>query len=122
MKFDDFGDLRADREYRVERGRRFLENVGDFLSPDFPEFAAAEFEEIAALEKNLAADVGGGRGREQLSHRQGRHAFSTTALADDGEGFALLERKRSAVHRAHDAVATAEFDLEVSNIEERGHR
>jgi hypothetical protein len=50
VKLDGFADLITDGEDRVERGSRFLKNVGDLFPAEIPQIAIGQLQRVAALE------------------------------------------------------------------------
>ncbi|MEH2610733.1 hypothetical protein V1293_003022 [Bradyrhizobium sp. AZCC 1693] len=99
MAAQALGDLLADRQYRVERGHRLLEDEADLLGPDVIKFAARERHEIAALEQDLAFDDAARRHCDQLQDRHRRDGLAAAGFPDHAERLALVERDVDAVDR-----------------------
>ena len=99
MAAQAFGDLLADRQHRVERGHRLLEDEADLLGPDVVQFVARERHEIAALEQDLAFDDAARRHRDQLQDRHRRDGLAAAGFADHAERLALVEHDVDAVDR-----------------------
>ena len=51
-----FGHLPADREDGVERRHRLLEDHGDIVATDLPDFVVVQFQDVATLKDDLAGD------------------------------------------------------------------
>ena len=75
MHPDRLGDLVADREQRVQRGHRVLQDHRDALAAHMPHLLVGFEDEIFALEQHLAADDPGGR-RQDAHDRQGQRALA----------------------------------------------
>src|SRR5262245_46917791 len=53
---DRLADLATDREERIERGHRLLEDHGDVVAADALHSALIDFEQVPALEADCPAD------------------------------------------------------------------
>ena len=91
MHARNFGQLLADREKRIERGHRILENHRDPIAADVGQFVLRQFQQIATLKPCGSAENLCRRHRQQAEHRQARHAFARTAFANDAKRFARLD-------------------------------
>jgi hypothetical protein len=87
---DRLADLIADREQRVQRGHRVLQDHGDALAADAAHLAIGFIEQVVALEHHPPADDPRGR-RQQAQDGQSQRAFAGSRLADDAEGFAGVQ-------------------------------
>ncbi len=94
MDPDGFRYLLSDRENGVEGSGGFLEDVCDVFSADLSEVALGQLEDISAIEKDPAFVGEGCGGGEEASECEAGDTFTTTAFADDGEGFAVVELER----------------------------
>ena len=61
MQVDRLGDLQADRQRRIERGHRLLEDHGDLVAADGADAGVVELQEVLAVEEHLAALDAAGR-------------------------------------------------------------
>ena len=67
VEHDDFLDLLAHGEHRVQRRHGGLEDHGDLLAPDLPHFLFRQVQQLLAIQVDLtAADFG--RGIRQDTH------------------------------------------------------
>ncbi len=101
-----FGDLLADREYRIERGHRFLENHGDFRAADTAHGAligAGQVDNatIAPLEIHAGAGDPAAAVVDQAHDRLRRHRFSRAGFTDDGQRFTRIDMERQIAYRFH---------------------
>ena len=119
MASDRLRDLHPDRQRRVQRGHRILEDHRDLAPAHVLELALRELRQVAPLEPHLPADDAGGRLRDEPDDGEGRHRLAAARLADDADGLALLEVEAHAVDRVHDALAGEEVRLEIADGEER---
>src|SRR5579883_1574590 len=88
MQFLRLGELEADRQHRVERGHRVLEDHRDFVAADVPHLAFGERDEIdapaiAGIEENFAVGDPSRWIRHQPHDREGGHGFAAAAFAHD---------------------------------------
>ena len=81
----------------IERGHRVLEDHGDLAAADVFHLALAELQEITPAVERLAAGDLAGRDGDQAQDRHHGDGFSAAALADDRQGFALVEVEGNAV-------------------------
>ena len=110
-------DLAADRERRVERGHRLLEDDRDLPTPDAPKRGRGRGQQVHPVE---ACRPGHGRGvGQEAEDRHHRHGLATTRLADDAEHFACAELEAEPVDRMHGSVVGVETHRQVADVEER---
>ncbi len=123
---DRLGDLIADREERVQRGHRVLEDHGDALAADVPHLGIGFLEKVFSLESDLPADdLRRGRQEPQDGEREGR--LARAGFSDDAERLAGPDGQRDLVHRSHHARATGAHVVgrEIAQLEQgsgSGHR
>ena len=98
-----FAHLMLDGVERIERAHRLLEDHRDAGAADVAQLTVAESGEVAALEQDAAANVGGGR--QQAKDRGRRDGFARTGLADERQRLAGLEVERDAAHGVDDDAA-----------------
>ena len=115
-------DLLADREHRIERAHRVLEDAGDLLAADPLQLVAAEREHVAALERDRPGTLG--VVGQEVEDRHRRHALPRARLADQGDGGVLGDLEAHAADRldaADDAffLAEAKGDPEVADRQQR---
>ena len=88
VQVDRLGNLQADRERGIEGAHRLLENHGDAVAADRPDFLILQLEEVAAVEHHFAGGDAAGRIGNQAQDRHGSHALARARLAHDGQGLA----------------------------------
>ena len=123
MHPDRLGDLVADREQRVERSHRVLQDHRDPLAAHVAHLGVGFLDQILALEQHPAADDAR-RGRQDPQDRQRERALTRTDLADDAEGLAGIDAQRHIVDRADDSGALRRdvMGREVLELEQRRRR
>src|SRR5260370_33974080 len=87
---DDLGDLRTDRQDRVERRHRFLLDQRDLLAADFAHFGRRGREQVLAVEQD-AAGRDARIGWQQPHHRKGGDRLAATRLAHQRQSFSGLD-------------------------------
>ena len=116
------GHLVVDREQRIQRRHRILEDRRDAPPADAAHLALTLRHEILALQLDAAAHDPGAR-REQAHDRVAGGGLAASRLADEAEGFSGLDGEADAVHRLHHA-RSAEADVvrpEVVDAQQRRH-
>src|SRR6185437_511364 len=115
---DRLGELVADREDRVERGHRLLEDHADAGAAQPPHRALVERQKILAGEAYAA----GGDARRRLGQkphdRQGGDALAAAALADDAEHLALGDLEADVVDGGDLAASAGEDGSQVLHREQ----
>ena len=122
VRGDRLAHLHADREHRVQRAHRVLQDHGDLAAADALHLALALREEIVAVEQDLAADDARRRPRREPHQAQARHALAGAGLADEPERLALAHGERHAVHGLDRAPARDEVRAQLANVDDRGER
>ncbi len=108
MEPQRLADLRADRQDRIERRHRLLEDHRDLVAAHKPHRLVVETQQVAAAERHGTADDAAGWLRDQAHDGERRHALAAAGFADDGERLAAAQRERHVVHRLDDALAGEE--------------
>src|SRR5581483_2374754 len=114
----DLADLCSDREQRVERRHRILEDDGKLLAADGPRVPLPTLaQERPPLPPHVAAgDLA--RQLDQPEHRERGDALARPRLPDETERLAAVDRERDIAHRLRLATTREEADLEVLDLEE----
>ena len=112
-------DLLADRQDRVERGHRLLEDHRDVAAAQFAHLLVGEFEQVAAFEQHAARRHPAGGLGQQPHDGERRHRLAAAGLADDGDDLAAVDGVGNAVDRAHDAARRVELDVQVLHRQQR---
>ena len=68
MNAEDFGDLVADGEHRVQRSHRLLEDHGNLPAPDPTHAIMGRLDQILPVQQNPAAGNAGRRFRDQAQY------------------------------------------------------
>ena len=118
MDAQRLGDLQSDRQDRIERGHRLLEDHRDVAAANLAHLFVGQVEEIAALEGDAALRDAPGQLRQEAHDRERRDRFARSGFADDGDHLAGVDVKRQALHRADDPARGQELDMEVVDLEQ----
>src|SRR5262245_46390203 len=112
--------LPEDREERVQRGHRVLQDDGDPAAADPAKLALALARQVLALEEDAPAHDPGGPGQEPHD-RQTRGGFAAPRLADEAKGLTFVQCEAHAVHRSDDARTSEgeEMGLEIADLKNR---
>jgi hypothetical protein len=116
---DRLGDLRPDRQGRVQRRHRILEDHRDLAAADVLELALGELGQVAPLVLDGAGDDLRRRLRDQAHDRERRHRLAAARLAHDPERLPLLDREADPVDGAHGSFPREEVRPEVVDFEQR---
>ncbi len=87
------GKLVADAQRRIERAHRVLEDHRDGLAADMRQLPLAQSEQRLAVELEPRRGDPCRPRRQQAEQRQGRHALARSALADEAQRLAGIERE-----------------------------
>ena len=101
----------SDREQRIERRHRLLEDHRDVVAANALHLRFAQTEQVRALEADRAADDAPGRAGDEAQDRQRRDALAAARLADDAQRFAAANSIGNAVDGPHDPVGGEEMRL-----------
>ncbi len=116
------GNLVANRQDRVERGHRILEDHRDPVSADVAHLAVIQRENIhsllAVVQQNFTVDDPARRAGDQPHDRGSGHALATAGLADDAKCFTFSDVERDSVDGVDDPGACEELGLEVVDLED----
>src|SRR5215471_10550594 len=104
-------DLSADREDRVERGHRLLEDHRYLWATQVAERAPIQPHHVLAGDGNRSRDVRN-VSWEQPHHGAQRDTLARARFADDAEHFAGVEREVDAVDRTDRTLATDKANRE----------
>ena len=113
--------LLADREDRVERGHRLLEDHRDVAAADLAHLLGREREQVAPVEGDAALRHPPGLG-EQAHDRERGDRLAAAGLADDRDDFAPIDRIGNALDRADSAARGLEPHMQVAHLEQRRRR
>ena len=115
-------DLHADREDRVERRHRLLEDHRDPIAAHRPHGFGVETKQVLPFEQHLARHDAPRRVRYQAQQRQRRHALAGARLADDRERLPRLQVERHVVDRRDRAALGSKARRQAPNAQQRlGH-
>jgi hypothetical protein len=119
---DRLGQLLGDREDRVQRRHRLLEDHRDAPAPDAAQLGRRRGQQILALEQDASIRDPAGRIGNQAQHRQGGDALAAAGLADDAQHLAGHHVETDAVDRGEAARVGPEHDPEVPDAEDGRRR
>src|ERR1700730_1917807 len=111
------GDLPADAQRRVERGKGFLKHGSDPPSEHPSALRRGKAGDVLTLEQDRTTDFG--RGPEEVQYGAGDAALARSGFADDRERAARLEREADITHGGDLPVTVAISDREIADLEER---
>ena len=109
--------LSLDREHRVQRGHRILEDHRDLFSPDVRQLFGRESQDVGARKPDLPTEDLTGRAWDEPEDGRSGNTFAATRLPDDPEGSARVDLKGHTVHCVEESVLGLEGDLEVVDLE-----
>jgi hypothetical protein len=112
-------DLVTDREDRVERRHRLLEDHADPAAADLAHARLGHRHQVLAVEEDPAAHDLARRDREEPHHGERGDRFPAAALPHHPHGLAGPRVERHAVHRRDGAFVGVEVRLEVDDVEQR---
>src|SRR5437867_8816165 len=119
---DGLGNLLADREYRVQRGHRLLEDHRDLFAADLAHLGRGQLEEALAPVVDRALDDAAGGLRDQAHDRERRDALAGAGFADDAERLALVDVEIDPINGADDALVGVKVRLQPLDLEQSfGH-
>ena len=119
MQRDRLADLPPDREQRIERGHRLLEDHRDAVAADVLHLAFGQAEQIGALEADRAIDDATRRAGDEAQDGQRGDALAAAGLADHAERLAAAQAVGHAVDRAHDTGGREEMRVEIVDLQQR---
>src|ERR1700759_4606883 len=98
MGAQGLGDLLADREHRIERAHRLLEDHADAPAADPAHLARADLQEIAAVEQDLAGHAALGP-RQEAQDGEAGDGLAAARFADDAQPLAGPELEADVTRR-----------------------
>ena len=117
---DRLDELIADREGRVERGHRLLEDHRQPVAAQRPHRVPVQPEQVRAIEDDPAAGDAGRRRRQEPHDRKRGDTLAATGLADDAEGAAGVQPEIDTVHHRQRPIGTREVNAQVGHLEGDG--
>ena len=116
MDFQRLGDLFADAEYRIECGRRVLEDHRHTLTAHSAQAPLVGGRHVGAPEPDRPGNDLAGLLEPDTRQRCNRLAAAT--FANDTDDFALFDGERGALDSMDGSVSRLEVRLQVSDFEE----
>ena len=116
MESENLADLALDPVQGIERGHGFLEHHGDAVAPDLAQALGGCPDQLLAGKPDAARGMAGQRIGQKLQDRERGHRLARSALADEREGFALVEGEAGALHGGHGIGP--EGDGEIAQLEQ----
>ena len=107
MAAHGLGDLVADGEYRIEGGRRLLENHGNPLAAQIRQGASAHGQDLVAFQLDAAGPARAMLGMKPQDRPKG-NALARPRFAQDAERLAALHIEADPVDRIHRAIGRDE--------------
>ncbi len=121
MQLQGFANLEANRQHRVERRHRILEDHGDPVAPDLADFVVVKLEQIASVELNFPGHHLARRAGDETNQRHDADALPTTALADDCQGLAFIQRIRNTIDCFDDAIFREKVGVKIADVKQCAH-
>ena len=114
---------KSDREDRVERGHRLLEDHRNVAAADFAHLLVVEIEQMSGRRRRCGL-------LESWPVRRGNSRMIESAvtdlpepgLADDGDHFAAAHGEADAFDGAHDSARSSELGVKIGDFQKRGNR
>jgi hypothetical protein len=91
VRLQHLGELALDREVRIERGHRVLEDHRDAMTSNLLRLTLRHGQQVAATEHRLAARKERRWSLQEAHQRQARDRLARTAFADDTEHLAVTQ-------------------------------
>ena len=113
------GQLPSDREHRMQRGHRVLEDHPDVAPRDRAQVASTQPEEILSAEDRTPLDDRAGR--QQTEQREHRHRLAAATLTGDTEDLARFDLVVDAVDDRRETTRRRQLDTEPFDLEQSGH-
>ena len=101
-------DLVPDRQQRVQRCHRFLEDHGDLAAPHRPHLVIRELQQVGAIHLYAARGDLPGRHGDQPHQGQCGDGLAASRLTDDGQGFPSVDGEGHVLHGPHQPAASVE--------------
>src|SRR5215471_9160104 len=117
---DRLGDLGPDPHRRVEGANRVLEDHGDVGAQVLPHLGRRQPQQLLSVEPRRTGDDGARR--QQPHHRAAAHGLARPGLADHRERLSRGHAVREAPHRPDLAVAPAQPDAQVRDLQQTAAR
>ena len=114
MQAERLADLEADREGRVERGHRLLEDHPDAVAAHVPHRALVERQQVLALEQDAPALDRRRRHRQQPHDRPRRDALAAARLPDQPDDPPAADGERQIVDHPRRALLAAKPDAKAA--------
>ena len=114
------GQLAADRQHRVKRGHRVLEDHPDHLAADVAHRPAAEAQKVMALE--LRGALNHRAGGQQVKKRKHGDGLAAPTLPRDADDLSQLDVVVDPVDHGDESGGGREADAEPAHREQCGHR
>ena len=100
MGANGLADLVADREHRIERAHRLLEDHADPAAANAPQPGVRQSDQVLPLEHRTADDMADGR-RQKAEQGQAGHRLAAAAFPDDADPFARQDVEADIPGRLH---------------------
>ena len=119
MQPDQFRDLLANGEHRIERCHRLLEDHRDLLAANLPHLFGREVQQVDAVIADLARDDAARRLADQPHDAERGDALAAAGFADDTKRFAGVDMKAHAIDGANHTPIGQELRLKVPHVQQR---
>ncbi len=111
----------TDREDRVERCHRLLEDHRDIVAANRAHLVLGHLQKIRSIVEDLPADDLPRWTGDQAHDRERRHRFAAAGFADKAKGLATIELEAHPIDGTGDSVVGFEMSPEVPDFEKFCH-
>ena len=118
VDLEPLGELAPDREHRVQRGHRLLEDHADLAAPHVTHRLFGELQEIAALEQDLATDDPARGPGDEPHDAQRADALAAARFPDDAQRLAGRDFEGDPVDGIHRPASSRELDAKILDRQE----
>ena len=119
MQLEHLCNLVAYLKGRIEGGHGLLENHGDSVATDVPDFRVTQPDHIPPVEQNSAVNNFAGGIRDQSHDRQCGYALSAPGLPDQAQRFTAFNFQVHTVDSFYDPAVGDKGGSEIFNPEQR---
>ena len=116
MLLERLGDLPSDRQHRVERGHRLLENHADVTAAHLADLFLGEPQQVAPGKDDLAFGDAPRRIRDQAQERKRAGGLARAAFPDDRDRLAAFDGVGDARDGRHHTSTGAKLGVQIPDL------
>ena len=121
VQLERLGQLPADREHRVQRRHRLLEDHRDAVAADLADLVLVQLQEVFALEEDFAGDDVARRDGDEPQEGERADALAAAGLTHEAERLAFLDVVGDAVDGLDDALFGVEVGPQILDLQQWRH-